>query len=399
MEGVSSALENKHEKKLVNIDDGYPNLIESTTEGRQSGNSPNNSWQRQLASKQHSSITERDHNYKIGSGSLRSAHPLLKQEDNPETDFQHRYHSSDGRHLNKGKSFDDACEFQHDSYKREQRHMDYSDSTQNAIGRDSYLAENEMLHKTEAYARQKISQGAHAVSQGSVKNILILGTAGAGKHTIAKNLSTCDEGYSYTNNRDKSRGIGQVQCLEIWPNRFVLIDTAGPQFDQKAIPNANLTKQHIESYLKEGISLIIVVVRKDCGLPEEFSGLALIIESLFSVEARSYIALVHTGCELLEKDQRNQYIKDFETASGPANRLSSLCKCGTIAVGFPDIYNCTPNYLELFHNSISDSRKALKMLVKKKAKYIQCHSDIFKKKLSERMQLFQSSGVPDCTLM
>ena len=203
-----------------------------------------------------------------------------------------------------------------------------------------------------------------AKSVGSKRNILILGTARAGKYTIAKNIATDGKDFPL---QDVEKGTGEVHYYSYQDYKFVIIDTAGARSKSGQVSEKSLMrniKENIERYLKPGINLIILVVRKDCCTPEEINDLANIAESIFTAEARNYIALVHTGCEVFEVDERRKYIELFKSNEGPAKRLSLLCLKGTYVVGFPDLEQVTRNCFDLYKESIVTSKQTLRDLVK-----------------------------------
>lgn len=203
-----------------------------------------------------------------------------------------------------------------------------------------------------------------AKSVGSKRNILILGTARAGKYTIAKNIATDDKDFPP---QDAEKGTGEVHFYEYQDYKFVIIDTAGARSKSGQVNEKSFIrniKANIESYLEYGINLMILVVRKDCCTPEEINTLAKIVESLFTEETRNYIALVHTGCENFEVDERKKYMELFKRSEGPAKRLSSVCLKGAYAVGFPDLEQTSRNFFDLYEESVINSKQALRSLVK-----------------------------------
>lgn len=255
----------------------------------------------------------------------------------------------------------------------------------------------EKIHDIEnpKIAATKLPQASKSL--GTRQNILILGTARVGKYTIAKYIAT--DGQDFTP-QDSVRGMGEVHCYEHQNYNFILIDTAGAHSESHANEKISISsiKTKIKSYLEHGINLILLVVRKDCCTPEELDSLANIVNTLFNAAAQEYIALVHTGCENLEEKKRSEYIESFRRSEGPAGKLSSLCRKGVCAVGFPELEQVSNSYIQLYQESINISKEALRRLVKD-SKCIQPCIELFKtEKTFENPQLFSNSSTyMNCT--
>ena len=232
-----------------------------------------------------------------------------------------------------------------------------------------------------------------AMRVGSQRNILILGRAEAGKYTIAKYIAT-DDNQNFPK-QDTKEDIRLVHHYELDHYNFVTIDTAGVHLKHHAneqLPSFRSVKLDIERYLEHGIHLILVVVRRDCCSLEDINFLVVTINNLFSQEARKYIALVHTGCEILEDPQRKTHIETFAKSEGPAENLSSLCEKGIFSVGFPDLNKVDKKYFQLFNESVIKGKQDLRKLVKD-SKYIQPYAKLLKTGYSYSSdQLFPSSN-------
>ena len=217
---------------------------------------------------------------------------------------------------------------------------------------------------------------------GTVQNILILGTARAGKYTIAKHIATDLDSQDFPT-QDSEKGIGVVHRYNYNEYNFVIIDTGGAHTISdpyvKHSIDCTTIKKDIEKYLADGINLILIVVRKDCCATEELADLNKIIENLFTKSSREYIALVHSGCENFEDDECKKYIETFRRDVGPAGKLSSYCRKGVCAVGFPDLKEIRKNYLQLYQESISISKIKIRRLVND-SKTIQPHVQLFNTK-------------------
>ena len=199
----------------------------------------------------------------------------------------------------------------------------------------------------------------HAENVGSQRNILILGTARAGKYTVAKHIATDSKEFPA---QDSVIGMGEIHSYEYGKFKFVTVDTAGAHNRDNEHLSLNSIRTKIESYLQHGVNLILIVVRMDCSSSEELASLANIVENLFCPVARQHIALVHTGCENLEHNDRQAYIDEFKRSYGAANKLSSLCNKGLYAVGFPELDKTDERYLKLYKDSVINGERELREL-------------------------------------
>ena len=243
---------------------------------------------------------------------------------------------------------------------------------------------------------QAVSDFAVAENQGSVKHILILGTIGCGKYTIAKNISSDCRTFP---SRSSLRQSGIIQYIDDGDRfKFVLVDTGGarmPDVWGAKGPTIGEIAAQIRQLLKGGISLIIIVVRYDCNTPEDMQVLVNIIKALFTDEATKHIALVHNGCEVLSSENVSQYIKHFK-AEGPSRQLSSLCGKAILATAFPNLDEARFEMVEYFEQTIENSKKHLSALIES-CKYLQPYSEILKAR-NEPSRVFPENK-PDCSIM
>ena len=211
-----------------------------------------------------------------------------------------------------------------------------------------------------------------------VSNILLLGTSGAGKYTVAKYVAGVDnfpEKYVY-------KGVGAVHNITSSKYKFAFIDTAGIQLDPLQYEKLSISKirKELETHFPHGVHLVVIVVRKNCFTNEEVDSLAYIVETLFTKEARKYIALIHTGCENLDKIQRETYINKFAKNDGPSGKLNSLCEKKTLAVGFPNTEESAETYVKLHKQSISEGTEEVLLLCKSLENPMQL-SDLFQQQI------------------
>ena len=230
------------------------------------------------------------------------------------------------------------------------------------------------------------------------RNILLLGTAGSGKYTIAKNIATEDTDdfppkYTY-------KGVGSVYEIPFNQYKFVFIDTAGIQIDDDSQQihklNADTMRKEIAAMLPTGIHLILLVVRNGCCVPDELDALAEIVDTLFTGKTRKYIALIHSACENLNEAAKISHMKDFAASSGPSGRLSSMCGNTTLAVGFPNLVEASEAYTHLYKKTIHQSIEDLRNLCKSNSTLQQTSNIFTQKKLSDRVHslLFSSIKCP-----
>lgn len=215
-------------------------------------------------------------------------------------------------------------------------------------------------------------------NQGAIKHILMLGTIGSGKYTIAKNISSDSQNFPPRNSLRKQSGI--IQCIDDEGLfKFVLVDTGGarmPDVWGAKSPTISEIAAKIKHYLKGGISLIMVIVRYDCDSPEDLQVLANMIDALFTDEAKQHIALVHNGCETLSKEGVKHYIKHFN-GEEPSGRLASLCGKAVLATAFPNLQEVRLEMVEYFKQAIEESKKQLSTLIES-CRFLQPYSETLK---------------------
>ena len=207
---------------------------------------------------------------------------------------------------------------------------------------------------------------------GSKRNILILGTAKAGKYTIARNSVTDDKGFPANATK---KGAGEVHVYEHEKNTFIAVDTAGAHTEKhrvRAHPTINYIRSEIESQFQHGINLIIFVVRMDCCTPEELDFLVSIVQGLFSYEAREYMALIHSGCENLSDEECRGYKRSFAGNAGPAGQLTSFCQKGALCVGLPALDQLSEKYGNMHNDVIERSKRELRNLIRDAKTILPC---------------------------
>ena len=239
---------------------------------------------------------------------------------------------------------------------------------------------------------------AFAENQGSVKHILILGTIGSGKYTIARNISTNPRNFPTPRKSLRERS-GIIQCIDDGNRfKFVLVDTGGarmPDVYGAKGPSIGSIAANIKDYLKSGISLIMVVVRFDCNIPDDFEVLSNLINGLFTDEGKKHIALIHNGCEMLSEENVEEYTRNFN-AGGPSRRLSSLCRKDTVATGFPSSEESRSEMAVVLKQITEESKRKLSCLIES-CRYLQPYSKILKAN-NDPSRVFPETKA-DCCLM
>lgn len=272
----------------------------------------------------------------------------------------------------------------------------HSKGCSDALNRHTNLPDFRISHGSVEEQVQSTSDFAIVENQGAVKHILILGTIGAGKYTIAKNISPDCQSFP---SRSSLRQSGIIQRIDDGNRfRFVLVDTGGARMPDdsgaKGLTIGTIATQ-IKQHLRSGISLILVVVRYDCDAPEDLQVLANIISALFTDEAKQHIALIHNGCETLSKESIPKYIKNFN-AGGPSRHLSSLCCKATLATAFPNLREARLEMVEYLKQTIEESKRQLSTLIES-CKFLQPYSEILKAN-NDPSRAFPESK-PDCCVM
>ena len=170
------------------------------------------------------------------------------------------------------------------------------------------------------------------------RNILILGRTGVGKSTVGNKIGSetfdvlasalpCTTKPEYTTFNLRRQGTTYV---------VKVIDTVG-LFDGKKDHKRVIveTKDYLQDKFREGISLVLFVMKQGRYDEAEKKSFNFIIDNLQKYVAE-ISALVITGCETLGKTKREDIVKEFKTLED-TKHVAKFMQKGIFTVGFPDL--------------------------------------------------------------
>ena len=212
-------------------------------------------------------------------------------------------------------------------------------------------------------------------SKSSARNILILGTAAAGKYTLVKHVLDEDQlQEKIEQGSDQQSWIRRqaeikIHCGKVKdvPCSFILVDTASPEsHDTPQVIHANLMSKMKTMTPLEDLNLIILLIRQGCCTPSDLGKLLTIVEDFFSTECKPITVLIHSGCDGFNEEAKRNYIETFAKSGSEITRKlaeypttkSALC------IGFPNINdNSNPVLVKCYKASIKQSEEELRKLI------------------------------------
>lgn len=199
------------------------------------------------------------------------------------------------------------------------------------------------------------------------KNILVLGTAGAGKSTLVNHIlgvKVNEPGSDSWISKDTriSHRSGQVNGVNC---NFISVDTAGPQQRHRSYELYASVINRLSTYAKEGISLIILLVRQGCCTPPDLEKLVKIIEQFLTDDCKPLTVLIHSGCDGFNEEAQKDYIQKFATGSEITRKLAEYPVSNKVlCIGFPNIeQNINPILIGCYKKSIQESEENLRKLI------------------------------------
>ena len=199
------------------------------------------------------------------------------------------------------------------------------------------------------------------------KNILVLGTAGAGKSTLIHHiLGTKDNQPSSNSWISKDTRMVHHNGLMNGVNcNFISVDTAGPQQHHRSHDLYIAVMDYLRNHAKEGLSLIILLVRQGCCTPPDLEKLAKVTEQFFTDHCKPITVLIHSGCDGFNEEAQKEYIQTFAAGSEITRKLAEYpVSKKALCIGFPNIeQNINPILIECYRTSIQESEENLQKLV------------------------------------
>ena len=212
-------------------------------------------------------------------------------------------------------------------------------------------------------------------STSSARNILILGTAAAGKSTLVKHV--VDEGKLQEEKEEDSDQRSWVRrhatikthsgTVKDVPCTFVLVDTASPE--RRDTPQAiytNLMRKMDTVKPLENVSLMILLIRQGCCTPSDLTNLLTIVEDFLSEQCKEITVLIHSGCDGFNEEAKMNYIETFaKSGSEITRRLAEYPKYKSpLCIGFPEINDNSNSLLvKCYEASIAESEDDLRKLI------------------------------------
>ena len=210
-------------------------------------------------------------------------------------------------------------------------------------------------------------------TKSSVKNILILGTVGAGKFTLVKNIldhmymeqEQRTEGENHTWVRKDARITQCSGTLEDTNCTFFLVDTADPGHRQNYQAIYTRALEYLHKFAQDGLSMIILLVRQGCCTPPDLEKLDKIVENFFTEKSKSITTLIHSGCDGFSEEAKEKYIESFEKSGGEVTRKLAEYSCNkALCISFPNIGDgIDPFLVECYKASIKESKETLTNLI------------------------------------
>ena len=203
------------------------------------------------------------------------------------------------------------------------------------------------------------------------RTIVVLGTTGAGKSSVANHIMT-DAGQRPVFEVSSKLGIVRKQAemaeMEITARRIRyhiktvdthgFLDTGGKSTNSQDLATI---KEFLKDKVPEGVSLVIFVFKKGPYTNQEKTTLQFFIDN-FRKEVSDISALVVTCCEDLDEHGRRSFINDIKTNAETKSMIEFMGK-GIFPVGFPPMKYLNPKLCPLYEEDVAADRKKLRELV------------------------------------
>ena len=195
--------------------------------------------------------------------------------------------------------------------------------------------------------------------------VVVLGKTGAGKSTVANRILQQPNSFKVGNalegvTKDIQHNVSIITRSNDEEYEIIVTDTVG-LYGTATRPKVtmNRVKNHFRKVYPTGINLLVFVLKIGRFTAEEEKALNLIMSYCYD-DVADMSALVLTGCENLDEEQRKVAIEEFR--SNPRTKeIANFMKQGIFTVGFPDV--TLPALKQAYKKCMEDDTEKLLDLV------------------------------------
>ncbi len=207
------------------------------------------------------------------------------------------------------------------------------------------------------------------------RGVMVLGKTGAGKSTVVNAIVGNEDQFPVTASPSSSAGSCNHCDFEITEGdkiyRIKVMDTVGLLDTGSAtdVQTISVLKSYAQNHFRDGINLIIFVLREGRFTPEE-KNVFDFLRNNFGEDIATMSALIITNCDNKDKKARAETIQEFKR-NPLTKQTADFMKAGIYAVGFPpktDYINLPSAVKAYYEESIAIDKAELWGLVKGSSK-------------------------------
>lgn len=182
------------------------------------------------------------------------------------------------------------------------------------------------------------------------RSIVLVGSKGAGKSTIANCLSETTH-----------FPVGNVLARKSeWLNQASVVSSDNISFFFHMVESVPDEKSLLDTNLPNDVSLVIFVFRYNCFTNEE-KKLFESVKGCFNEKLSEFSALVITGCDDLSEEAKEEYKKSLDDPE--ISKFSSSMKKGIYCVTLPDTEKLSAKNADIYGEDIKESHKQMQCLL------------------------------------